>query len=197
MIQRTINKEEETKNVKKADYYISSLFTGICFLLSYSLLLFSYQHREMIKPIINLFRATVKMPELATVLEEAFRTERLMASSTDTAVGVEVLTCSDDVPAGDGFAATSAARHVLGVALCAERQAVVVLEELCKGEETLTASVALEAFLVEPVAKSHDSIALVGDVLVAQETDKTGLLWTVLHDLDATKISDLVSRLQL
>jgi len=140
---------------------------------------------------------TVKMPELAAILEESFWAERLAASSTDAALGMVAPVCSNDVPARDGLATLAAARHVLGVALGAEWHAVVVLEELGEREQTLAASVALEALLVEPLAEGHDCIALAGDVLVAQGTDKASLLGTVSDQLHAIgKSGNLIARLQ-
>jgi len=137
------------------------------------------------------------MPKLATILEETLGAERLMATCTDAAFAMEILASSDDISGCDRPATTSATRHILSVALSTQRKAIIVLIELGKREETLTASVALEAFLVESLAECHDSVALICDCLVAKGTNKTSLLRAMRDDLNATKISDLISRLKL
>jgi len=138
------------------------------------------------------------MPEFTAIFKESFRAEWLVATSTNTAIGMEVLASSNDVPAGDRLATARATRHVLSVAFCAERHAIIILEELCEGEEALTTSVALEALLVPPLAKSHDSIAFVGDSLLAECADHASLLGAVADHLNAASIiSNFVTRLKL
>jgi len=135
------------------------------------------------------------MPQLTSFFEEAFRTEGLAATGTDTALRMEAPGTSNNISARDRLLAHAATGQVLSVALGAKREAVVVLVELGEREQTLTASVALEALLVEPLAKSHDSIALVGDITKAKSTNKASSPRTVLHDLHAiTNIMDLVTR---
>jgi len=140
---------------------------------------------------------TVKMPQFAAIFEESFRAKRLATASAHTALWVEVLVCSIEVPSSDGLAALRATRHVLSVALGAERQTVVILEELGEGEQTLAAPVALEALLVEPLAEGHDCIALVGDVLVAQSANEASLLGSMSDHLHTVgKGCNLVTGLQ-
>jgi len=119
------------------------------------------------------------MPELAAILEETLGAEGLVAASTDAAFGVEVLASSNDVPAGARLAAASTAGHIMTVALCAERLAVIVLEELSEREEALAAPVALEALLVEPLAEGKDGVALVEDVPITRSANHAGLLRAV------------------
>ena len=127
--------------------------------------------------------STLEMPHFTSLFKEALRAEWLATAGTDAALRVEVPASGNDVPAGDGLLAHGAARHVLGVALGAKRHAVVVLEELGEGEQTLTAPVALEALLVEPLAEGHDCIALVGDVAMAECANKASGLRGVVDNL--------------
>lgn len=152
-------------------------FSSLCFLLAHAL------------------ASTFEMPELTSLFEEAFRAEGLAATGTDAALRVEAPVSSNNVPATDRLLAHAAVGQVLSVALGAKREAVVVLVELGEGEQTLTASVALEALLVEPLAKSHDSIALIGDITEAKSANKASSPRTVLNDLHAiTDVVDLVTR---